>query len=277
MKILQYPLVAIICLLFTFHFLPLHAQDAGNLQEKEATDTTDTSTAKSELVWYEAKALFPAQVFLPPEFDAERAHTLILALHGIGGTADEFRHTAEAFTADGFIVALPQGNYPTLAQGKLGYDWALWLRRDEAMAIRAHELVFSDQFPTLVADLQQRYQIDHVYVLGFSQGAVTAMITAFNSGDMFDGVVSFGPPVFDISWFTGEALEASRGVRVMLLHGQDDPHARFAVSENVRDALKDAGYDVTFRPFDGGHTVPDDQLGFVTAWIRKAAFNQEGS
>jgi hypothetical protein len=45
MKILQYPLVAIICLLFTFHFLPLHAQDAGNLQEKEATDTTDTSTA----------------------------------------------------------------------------------------------------------------------------------------------------------------------------------------------------------------------------------------
>jgi phospholipase/carboxylesterase len=141
------------------------------------------------------------------------------------------------------------------------------------LAIRATEIVFSDQFPMLVDALKQRYQIDHVYLLGFSQGAVTAMLTAFNSGDLFDGVVSFGPPVFDISWFTGEALEKSRGVRVMLLHGQDDPHARFEVSKNVRDALKKAGYDVTFRPFDGGHTVPDDQLGFVTEWIQ--SLNQE--
>jgi hypothetical protein len=59
-----------ICLPITFHLLPLHAQDAGNQQVTEATDTTDTSTAESELIW------------------AERAHTLIIAMHGIIGTAD---------------------------------------------------------------------------------------------------------------------------------------------------------------------------------------------
>jgi predicted esterase len=270
MKTLQFPMVAIICLFTTFYLPPLHAQDAGNLQEKETTDTTDISAAESELVWYETKALFPTRIVYPPEFDTSRAHTLIIGLHGLAGTMDNLQESAEVLTADGFIVALPQAVYPTHNhQGKLGYDWTLWRRRDSATSIRAAELVFSDQLPSVVADLQQRYQIDHVYLLGSSQGAIIAMITAINSGDLFDGVVSFFPAAFDISWFTEDALEASRGVRVMLLHGRDDQIARFSVSEKAGDALKEAGYDVTFRPFDGGHRVPIDQLDFVTEWIKK--------
>jgi predicted esterase len=109
-------------------------------------------------------------------------------------------------------------------------------------------------------------------------------MTSINNSGLFDGIISFGPPGFDgfrgpsrdgtsrprgSSWFTGNTLAAGSGVRVLLVHGREDPHAPFAVSEHARDTLKDAGYDVTFRPFVGGHTVPKDQLGFVGKWIRK--------
>jgi phospholipase/carboxylesterase len=237
-------------------------------QEQDVTNTTDTSPPKTELFWHEAKALIPTRVVFPPEFDAKRAHTLIVALHGIGGTAEEFQHIAGELAAEGFVVAIPQAAYPMLVQGKLGYDWQLFHRRDFELVKRATELASSDQLPPLVTDLQQRYRIDQVYVLGFSQGALLAMVTGLYNSELFDGVVSFGPPAFDTSWFTGNTLVASSGVRVLLVHGQEDPHARFAVSEHARDALKEAGYDVTFRPFDGGHTVPNDQLDFVAEWMR---------
>jgi predicted esterase len=237
-------------------------------QEQDATDATATSPAKTELLWHEAKVLIPTQVFFPPEFEAKRARTLIVALHGIGGTAEEFHRIAEAFAAEGFMVAVAQAAYPMLTQGKIGYDWSLLHRGDFALIKRATELASSNQLPTVVTDLRKRYRIDRVYILGFSQGALLAMVTGLYNSGLFDGVVSFGPPAFDTSWFTGNILAASSGVRILLVHGQEDQSARFAVSEHARDSLKDAGYDVTFRPFAGGHTVPNDQLDFVVKWMR---------
>ena len=110
------------------------------------------------------------------------------------------------------------------------------------------------------------------------------LITGIYHSGLFDGIVSFGPPGFGgfrgpsrdgtprprrPSSLKGNTLAEGSGVRVLLVHGREDPHAPFVVSEYARDTLKDAGYDVTLRPFDGGHTVPKDQLDFVAKWIRK--------
>jgi phospholipase/carboxylesterase len=264
-------LLAIFCMLFSFHSLSVHAQDAGKQQEKDTTDTMGTVQAKTELIWQEAKVLIPTQLFFPPEFDSERVHTLIIALHGVGGKPEHLQKPAEALAAEGFVVAVLQAAYPMLVEGKIGYDWALLHRargQDFTLVERATKLASTEHIPPVVTDLQQRYRIDRVYMLGFSQGAILAMATGIYNSALFDGVVSFGIPVFDTVWFTGNTLVESNGLPVMLLHGREDPHARFAASEYTRDALKGAGYDVTFRPFDGGHTVQIDQLGFVTEWIR---------
>jgi phospholipase/carboxylesterase len=258
--------VSAVILLSLISLMPLMSLAAS---EGDATDSTATSSAKNELLWHEAEVLLPTRVVFPPEFDAKRPHTLIVALHGIGGTAEEFQGIAEAFAAAGFVVAVPEAAYPILEQGKLGYDWTLIRSGDFELLKRSTVLASSDQLPVVVTDLKQRYRVDSVYILGFSQGALLAIVTGLYNSALFDGVVSFATPAFDTSWFTGNTLVASNGVRVLLVHGQEDPHARFAVSEHARDALKDAGYDVTFRPFAGGHTVPNDQLDFVAKWIRE--------
>lgn len=237
-------------------------------QKQNSADSKATSEAKTELLWHEAKVLIPTRVIFPPKFDAKRDHTLIVALHGFGGSAEAFQRTVGEFAAKGFVVALPEAAYPMLSQGKLGYDWTLFVQGDRALTGRATVLAGSDQIAPMVTDLRQRYQIDRVYILGFSQGALLALTTGIYNSELFDGVVTFGPPAFDTSWFNGNTLAEASGVRVLLVHGRKDPHARFAVSEHARDALKGVGYDVTLRPFEGGHTVPKDQLDFVAKWIR---------
>ncbi len=259
-------------------FMPLMAQ------EKDATDTTATSLEKTEVLWHEAKVVIPTRVVFPPEFDAKRAHTLIVMLHGFGGSAEKAQRTVGELAAMGFLVALPEAPYPLLRKERLGYGWTLFHQGDPALTKRASNLAVHDRIPPVVTDLRQRYRIDRVYVMGFSEGALIALMTGIYNSGVFDGVVSFCPPGFDgfrgpsgdgtprprgPSWFTGNTLAAGSGVRVLLVHGRKDSRAPFAVSEHARDTLKDAGYDVTLRHFVGGHRVPKDQLGFVAKWIRK--------
>lgn len=237
-------------------------------QEPDTADTATVPAAKTEVLWHEAKVLSPTRVLFPPDFDAKRPHTLILALHAFSESAEVAQPFVEELAAKGFLVAIPEAAYPMVVQGRLGYGWSLFHKGDLALTKRATRLVANDRIPPLVTDLRQRYRIDRVYVLGASEGAMMALMTGFYNSGLFDGVVSFFPPAFDTSWFTGNTLAASSGVRVLLMHGREDMLAQFAVSEQARDALKDAGYDVTLRPFSGGHTVTNEHLDFVAEWIR---------
>jgi predicted esterase len=58
-------------------------------------------------------------------------------------------------------------------------------------------------------------------------------------------------------------------VPVLIVHGKSDESVPFAMAERTRDLLRANGNDVTFRSFEGGHEVPQDQLVVAVDWIRE--------
>jgi len=226
------------------------------------------SGAEVSKIWHEAKALIPTLVLTPSDFDGKRAHTLIVALHGYGSSAEAFARVGRRLADAGLIVAIPEASYPFLVNEKLGYDWFLLHEGDDAMQLRAGMLEAADHLPGVVTDLRRRYRIDRVYVLGFSQGAIMAVVVGANHSGLFDGIITFGLPAFDTAWFLDDTLNTSCDLKVLIIHGTQDQRAPIAASERARDTLRAAGYDVTFRTFPGGHSVPNDQLEFVQTWLR---------
>lgn len=227
------------------------------------------SAAEAVTIWHEAKALVPTLVILPSDFKPDEVHTLIVALHGYGSSAEAFERVGRRLADAGFIVALPEAPYPMLVGQKLGYDWFLYRRGDDALQLRAGALESEDHLPAVVTDLRRRYRIDDVYVLGFSQGAIVAIVTGVNNNGLFDGIITFGLPAFDTAWFRDNALRTGRDLRILLVHGDKDERAPISMSERARDTFSAAGYDVTFRTFSGGHAVPNDELEFVQGWVHK--------
>lgn len=234
--------------------------DRGDQQARPA--------ARQEVLWNEVESLVPTPLFFPDGFDAGEPRTLIVALHGYGSSAEAFSRVGEQLAAAGFLVAVPQAPYAFVTEGRLGFDWTLHHLDDDVLSDRATLPLVWQFLPALVRDLGERYSVDRVYALGFSQGAVLAMATSINNHDVFDGVVSFGLPDFRPGWFPGDAFAAGREVDVLLVHGDADDRVPFAVSEAARDRLVAAGYDVTLYSFSGGHSVPDEQLARVAQWIR---------
>lgn len=100
-----------------------------------------------------------------------------------------------------------------------------------------------------------------VALAGFSDGASYALSLGLPNGDLVSAIVAFSPGFL--------APDASVGrPRVYVTHGAEDrvlPIDR--CSRRLVPALADAGYDVTYREFDGGHAVPPELAAAAVAWL----------
>lgn len=258
-----------------FSVLPLTAR------AQDATDSTSTSSTRSELFWQAVPALVPIRMILPPGFVPEEPHTLIVALHGYGSSAESFRRVGERLAEAGFLVALPEATYAFLTGGgDLGFDWGLYHRGDPALDRRAFELLIAGYMPEAVRALQDRYAVGSTYVLGFSQGAIVAMLSGIYLNETVDGVISFGLAAYEPAWFQDPKLAlplaSGRHLSVLLIHGDEDERVPLAVSQGAHNHLAGEGYQVTLRRFRGGHTVPDGQLDFVAEWLRDRSRDEGG-
>ncbi len=158
---------------------------------------------------------------------------LLVFLHGAGGTA---RHSTAlmgaAAGAAGVLLLAPTSVASTwdLIAGRLGPDVAVL---DGAL-----ERTFASA------------AVSRVAVGGFSDGASYALSIGLANGDLFDAVLAFSPGF--------AAPPGRRGrPRVWISHGTDDrvlPVER--CGRRVSRELADAGYDVVYEEFDGGHVVP---------------------
>jgi predicted esterase len=104
-----------------------------------------------------------------------------------------------------------------------------------------------------------------VAVGGFSDGATYALSLALINGDLFSRAVAFSP---------GFVVEGTPhgAPQFFISHGMNDPVLPIdRCSRRIVRGLRERGYDVTFREFDGGHEIPGDIARDGMRWIAGAS------
>jgi phospholipase/carboxylesterase len=97
--------------------------------------------------------------------------------------------------------------------------------------------------------------VDRLIVGGFSQGAMLACDLALRSSRRIDGLVMFsGARIAETLW--RPRYSERRGLRAFISHGRGDDDLSFSVAESFQRELAEAGWAVTWVPFDGGHGIP---------------------
>ena len=188
-------------------------------------------------------------LYVPVGYRTERSAPLVLLLHGAGGHArqglDLLRNLADA---TGIILLAPASTERT---------WDLLVGRrygpDATMIDRALEQTFT------------RYAIDpaRLAIGGFSDGASYALSLGITNGDLFTHLLAFSPGFV--------APAGRRGYpRVFVSHGTRDgvlPIER--CSRKIVPQLMRADYEVRYREFDGGHTIPPEIALEAVSWFTR--------
>jgi phospholipase/carboxylesterase len=180
---------------------------------------------------------------------AELGAPVLVFLHGAGGSGRaHLRAVLAAADRYGVVLVAPDSRAPTswdiIAERRFGPDVA-----------------FLDRVLDAVVD---RFDVDvdtaRLAVGGVSDGASYALSLALSNGDVFPTVLAFSPGFLVVPDPAGRP-------RIFVSHGTADPVLPIdACSRSFVPALREAGYDVRFDEFDGGHTVPPAVSDAAVAW-----------
>jgi len=203
---------------------------------------TGTSGGRDEPLGLEADR---DGVLYVPE-TADPAAPLLVFLHGATGTGRaHLRAVLGAVDRYGVILVAPDSRGPT---------WDLLVERRFGP-----DVVFLDRVLDSVVD---RVDADtrRLAVGGVSDGASYALSIGLTNGDVLSAVLAFSPGFLVAPHPTGEP-------RIFISHGRSDPILPIdACSRSFVPSIRGAGYEVNFREFDGGHTVPPPIADEAVRW-----------
>ena len=186
-------------------------------------------------------------LYLPKGYVAGAAMPLVVLLHGAGGNGWSARTRFPLADELGFVILAPDSR-----------DERTW---DELLG------AFGPDQDFIGAALQSTFikcMIDHrlVALAGVSDGASYALSLGIGNGDIFSHLIAFSPGFVLPRQVRGKP-------RIFISHGTKDqvmPIER--TGRDVVRRLKALSYDVTYREFDGGHTVPAPIAREAFEWFR---------
>jgi phospholipase/carboxylesterase len=191
-----------------------------------------------------------ALLYVPESAAKFQRAPLIVSLHGAGRNADRAIELLRSLSDEhGFLLVAPQS---------LAETW------DVIRSTYGPDIAFLNQSLSRAFELRN---VDpaRVAIAGFSDGASYSLSVGLSNGDFFRAVLGFSPGFIVPGNFIGKP-------RIFISHGTIDPILPIdECSRRIVPALKRSGYRVTYREFEGKHTLPPEIASEAMRWFMNLA------
>lgn len=177
----------------------------------------------------------------------------LIMIHGRGATAESILSIAEQLPVDDFTLFAPQAtNHSWYPYSFMAPDVQNQPALGSALTL-IHELVESI--------LKQGISSQHIYLLGFSQGACLTSEYAARHAQRFGGLFIF------TGGLIGQQLDMANykgnfeGTPVLITTGDPDPHVPVSRVEETVQIMEEKGAQVTRKIYAGRpHTILQEEL-----------------
>ncbi len=264
----------------------LTASSCGGGAETTTTTTTtssgpyeETSAERQQEAGGKAdRARLLARPGTPLPSDATAAVSTGLQPLGLGSERDGLLYVPEGYTPteEAPLALMLHGSMGDAQSGispflDLADEAGLVLLAPESRDPRDWDFVFPGYYGPDVEFIDRalkqtfdRLAVDpgRLAIEGFSDGASYALSLGLANGDLFTHVIAFSPGLV--------AQVAQRGEQpsIFIAHGTRDEVLPIDATSGRRESrLERDGYEVRYRKFDGGHTVPPEIAREAADWF----------
>ena len=186
--------------------------------------------------------------YVPRGYKPDVAMPLWVVLHGAGGTAYSTAYTFPLADEFGVIIVSPDARDDRTWDGVLR-SWGPDV----------------DFIAAALAHVSRLCKVDsqRLTVAGFSDGASYALSLGITYGDQFSRIVAMSPGVM-------QPIAARGKPKIFLSHGISDRVMPIDDTSRVfAPKLRSLGYDVTYREYEGRHTVSPPVVREAFEWAMR--------
>lgn len=184
-------------------------------------------------------------LYVPKSYSPDTPMPLLVMLHGLSGTSQSVRFVFPLAEQYGVMVIAPDSRRLGWGAEAPGFD------DDSAYIAAAYR------------EVTEFLNVDktHVGLGGVSDGATYALAMGLSYGDRFTHLLIFATGMM-------APLRKQGKPRIFMAHGLNDTQMPIdRTARRIVPGLKDEGYDVTYREFDGGHGAPPLVVGEAFHWF----------
>ncbi len=208
---------------------------------------------------------------------------VVVLMHGFAAPADDLVPFAGVLEVPSEVrFAFPEG--PARLPPQYGQGRAWWMidsTRLELVAMTGDMSLVTEVEPEGLDDarnklvncldaLEEALAPSKLVIGGFSQGAMLACDVVLRSQRQFDGLVMLsGAMVAGPIW---RPLMPNRSdLSVFMSHGEEDPILPFEIADRLRTELGEAGLNVMWVPFHGGHQIPANVVSGLSHFLQSVS------
>jgi phospholipase/carboxylesterase len=188
----------------------------------------------------------------------DKATKALIMLHGRGSTAQDILSLASYFCDDSFYIAAPQATnnswYP--------YSFMVEEQSNEPWLSSAVEII-----KRLIEETSRTIPKEHIFIMGFSQGACLSLEVSARYAARYGGVIAF------TGGLIGSRIDEQKyhgnfeGTKIFIGTSDKDPHMPLLRSEQSKEVLEKMGAAVSLKVYPGmGHTISQDEID----WVKKS-------
>lgn len=196
------------------------------------------------------------------------APPVIFLLHGTGSNEQDLFSFAEQLPDKFLIISIR-------APFTLGPDSYSWYHVDfsgEKPVINRKQADKSRNILLqVIALLQEEYQFDsqHVYLCGFSQGAIMAYSTGLTKPEYIKGIAVMSGRILDEAKPFFASAERLGQMDVFIAHGTEDTVLTVDYAREGLEYLQSRNIAPTYKEYPEGHTISQEMIADLVDWFNK--------
>ena len=113
----------------------------------------------------------------------------------------------------------------------------------------------------------------NIFLAGFSQGGAIALHTALRQTVPLGGVLVLSAYLLVAENLVQEASVNARQTPIFMAHGRGDPVVPYALGAASKDTLLELGYAVDWHEYGMQHSVCEEELRDIEAWLARQLRN----
>lgn len=183
---------------------------------------------------------------VPPGYSPDKPVPLMIMLHGARGRSEAYNLLSTEAGKLGIAVVVPDSRAQTwdIVLGGFGPDIAFL------------EKTLEHTFDRVNVDPKR------LCLAGYSDGGSYALSVGLINGDLFTHVMAFSPGFMETPSRQGKPA-------IWVSHGTKDPILSIdRTSRRIVPQLKEWGYEVRYKEFEGGHELSPDLGNEAFRWFR---------